>query len=71
MLGRTSTLKLSTVQTNEKDVNCHSDVLHDRETYKMQTLLLTWINSTKKVSFLPSGMSAIRIFSTHKDTELT
>ena len=53
-------MNVSSVQTNEQDVNCHSDVLHDRETYKVQTLLLTWINSTRKVCYLPNGMSLIK-----------
>ncbi|EUB61781.1 Dynein heavy chain 5, axonemal [Echinococcus granulosus] len=54
-VGRLSAVHGSSVQTNEQDVNCYTDVRHDKEIYKLQSLLLTWINSTKKVNFLPGG----------------
>ncbi|VDM33429.1 unnamed protein product [Hydatigera taeniaeformis] len=51
--GQLSAVHGSSVQTNEQDINCYTDVRHDKEIYKLQSLLLTWINSTKKVNFLP------------------
>ncbi len=39
----------------EKEVNVYTDIRHDREVYKIQTLLLTWMTSMKRISFLPSG----------------
>lgn len=56
VLGHLSAAHGSSVQTNEQDVNCYTDVRHDKEICKMQSLLLTWTNSMKKVNFLPGGV---------------
>ncbi|VDK74873.1 unnamed protein product [Dibothriocephalus latus] len=40
--------------SQEVDSNCYADVRHDREVYRSQTQLLSWMSSTKRILFLPN-----------------
>lgn len=37
------------------DINCYADVRHDREVYRTQTLLMSWLTTVKRIIFLPNG----------------